>query len=186
MTAESIVMLLVNKVDAIPNPTDPDGEDVTLEAPVQRWKQLCGDKQPEIAKENPNALRGKYGVDVIKNGLHGSDDAKAANKERDVFLFQIPERPPPFEFTKAKISLETIYKFLYPTNLEHANSTGRLDLLALYGPIVNYHSVDSCFCKDCVRTAKDQLELVIKEKAMQERRKGGLDTSVISQKSVKV
>lgn len=80
-------MLLVNKVDTIPNPTDPDGEDVTLEAPVQRWKQLIGDKQPEIAKDNPSSLRGKYGIDVIKNGLHGSDDPKAANKERDVFLF---------------------------------------------------------------------------------------------------
>ncbi len=80
-------MLLVNKVDTIPNPTDPNGDDVTLEAPVLRWKQLIGDKQPEIAKDNPNCLRGKYGIDVIKNGLHGSDDPKAANKERDVFLF---------------------------------------------------------------------------------------------------
>jgi hypothetical protein len=82
---------------------------------------------------------------VIKNGLHGSDDPKAANKERDIFLFQIPERPPPFEYIRTKISLETIFKFLFPSNLEHANSTGRLDLMALYGPIVNYHSVDSSF-----------------------------------------
>jgi nucleoside diphosphate kinase len=87
MTAESIIMLLVNKVDSIQNPNDPDGEELKLDAPVIRWKQCIGDKLPEIAKENPNNLRGKYGVDVIKNGLHGSDDAKAANKERDIFLF---------------------------------------------------------------------------------------------------
>lgn len=87
MTSESIVMLLVNKTDKIPNPAEPDGEEIKLEAPVIRWKQLVGDKVPEVAKENPNALRGKYGIDVIKNGLHGSDDPKAANKERDIFLF---------------------------------------------------------------------------------------------------
>lgn len=86
MTAESIVMLLTNKVEKIPN-EDPTMEDIVLDAPVNRWKKLLGDKQPEIAKEEPGTLRGKYGVDVIKNGLHGSDDAKAANKERDIFLF---------------------------------------------------------------------------------------------------
>jgi hypothetical protein len=44
MTAESIIMLLVNKVDSIPNPNDPDGEDIKLDAPVTRWKQCIGDK----------------------------------------------------------------------------------------------------------------------------------------------
>jgi hypothetical protein len=126
-----------------------------------------------VAREDAGSLRGKYGVDVIKNGLHGSDDAKAANKERDIFLFQIPERPPPFEYVRTKISLDTIFKFLYPSNLEHANSTGRLDLLALYGPIVNYHSVDSCFCNVCVKIAKEQLEYRIKMKQAEALRKTG-------------
>ena len=171
LTAESIVMLLVNSVEKIENA---DGEEIKLAAPVTRWKELIGDKQPEVAKENVKTLRGRYGKSVIMNGVHGSDDPKAANKERDIFLFQIPERPPAFEYDKSKISLDTIFKFLYPTNLEHANSTGRLDLLALYGPIVNYHSVDSCFCNSCVRTAKDQLELKIKEKTLSERRKSGM------------
>lgn len=126
-----------------------------------------------MAREEAGSLRGKYGVDVIKNGLHGSDDAKAANKERDIFLFQIPERPPPFEYVRTKISLDTIFKFLYPSNLEHANSTGRLDLLALYGPIVNYHSVDSCFCNVCVKIAKEQLEYRIKMKQAEALRKTG-------------
>jgi hypothetical protein len=77
---------------------------------------------------------------------------------------------------KSKVSLDTIFSFLYPTNLEHANSTGRLDLLALYGPIVNYHSVDSCFCtkNGCVRVAKDQLEIKIKEKTLADRKKSGM------------
>lgn len=109
MTAESIIMLLVNKTEKIPHPSDPDAEDIKLESPVLRWKQLIGDKLPEVAKENMNSLRAKYGVDVIKNGFHGSDDPKAANKERDIFLFQIPERPPAFEYIKTKISLENIY-----------------------------------------------------------------------------
>jgi hypothetical protein len=38
MTAESIVMLLINKSETIPHPTDPNGEDIKLEAPVTRWK----------------------------------------------------------------------------------------------------------------------------------------------------
>lgn len=104
-------------------------------------------------------------------------------------MFQIPERPPPFEYERTKISMETIFAFLYPTNLEHANSTGRLDLLALYGPIVNYHSVDSCFCTMCVKVAKSQLEIRIKERAAADRRKQGLSTSMDSSqvsKSVKV
>lgn len=88
------------------------------------------------------------------NGIYGSDDAKAANKERDIFLYPIPERPPEFHYERMKISLDMIFQFLFPVNLEHANSTGRLDLFALYGPIVNYHSVDYCFCTKCIPTAK--------------------------------
>lgn len=88
MTAESIVMLLVNKVDKIPDPEDPEGlEEIKLDVPVVRWKKLLGDKQPDVAKEDPKSLRGKYGKDVIMNALHGSDDPKEANKERDIFLF---------------------------------------------------------------------------------------------------
>lgn len=52
------------------------------------------------------------------------------------------------------LSLETIFKFLYPPNLEHSNANERMDLLALYGPVVNYHSVDQCLCKTCSRIGK--------------------------------
>jgi hypothetical protein len=67
--------------------------------------------------------------------------------------------------------------------LEHSNTTGRLDLLALYGPIVLYHSVDSCFCKNCVKIAKGQLEETIREKVANERKRLGM-TADIDTKSV--
>ncbi len=176
MTSESIVMLLVNSKDKVENPEDPDGEEITLEAPVKRWKALIGNRDPDVARES-EGLRGVYGKDPILNAFHGADDAKAANKERDVFLFPIPERPPEFEYLRTKVSIETIFKFLFPPNLEHANSTGRLDLFALYGPIVDYHSVDYCFCANCQPVAKAQLLISIKEREERERRKTGMSTA---------
>ena len=120
-----------------------NSEEIKLEPAVDRWKKLIGLMNPEEATaEDPECLRAIYGVDIIKNAFHGADNNTAANKERDIFLFPIPERPPEFEYIRTKIPMEMILKFLYPPNLEHANSTGRLDLLALYGPIVNHHSVD--------------------------------------------
>ena len=49
MTAESIVLLLVNKVDTIPAEEEGE-EDIKLESPVVRWKKLIGHKSPEEAK----------------------------------------------------------------------------------------------------------------------------------------
>ena len=72
-------------------------EDVKLESPIVRWKKMIGDKEPaEDKAKDPNSLRAKYGVDIIRNAFHGSDDPKSANKERDVFLFPVPEKPPDF------------------------------------------------------------------------------------------
>lgn len=152
-SAESLVFILVNKVESIYD--EQKEEDVRLESPIVRWKKMMGDKDPAEARaKEPNSVRAKYGVDVIKNACYGSDDPKAANRERDVFLFPVPEKPPDFHYLKTKVSLDTILHFLFPPNLEHSNTTGRLDLLALYGPVVNYHSVDSCFCKTCIKLAK--------------------------------
>lgn len=48
LTAESIILLLINKVDKV---FDPEREvEVKLESPIVRWKQLIGDKSPEVAK----------------------------------------------------------------------------------------------------------------------------------------
>lgn len=58
---------------------------------------MIGDKDPSEAKiKDPNCLRAKYGIDYIKNAFHAADDPKSANKERDVFLFPVPEKPPVF------------------------------------------------------------------------------------------
>jgi nucleoside diphosphate kinase len=172
MTAESIVMVLINKVETVYD--EQKDEDVKLESPIVRWKALVGDKNPNDARaSDPKSLRAIYGIDIIKNAFHGSDDPKSANKERDIFLFPIPERPPEFSYIRTKITMDTILKFLFPPNLEHSNSTGRLDLFALYGPIVCYHSVDACFCGKCTKIAKAQLEESIKEKQALERKRLG-------------
>lgn len=47
-TAESIVLLLINKVDQVWDTKR--GEEVKLESPIQRWKELIGNKDPEVAK----------------------------------------------------------------------------------------------------------------------------------------
>lgn len=65
---------------------------------------------------------------------------------------------------KTKVTLDNILKFMFPPNLEHSNSTGRLDLFALYGPTVHYHSVDCCFCNKCISIAKAQLQDSIQKK----------------------
>jgi hypothetical protein len=172
-----LVFILVNKVETVYD--EHKEEDVKLESPIIRWKRMIGDKDPAEAKvKDPNCLRAKYGVDIIKNAFHGSDDPKAANRERDIFLFPVPEKPPEFHYTKTKVTLETILKFLFPPNLEHSNTTGRLDLFALYGPVVCYHSVDSCFCKVCVKIAKSQLEEAIREKQANERKRLGMTAEV--------
>ena len=49
MTSESLVLLLVNKVDSIPAEEEGE-EDIKLESPVVRWKKLIGHKNPEEAK----------------------------------------------------------------------------------------------------------------------------------------
>lgn len=167
-----------------------------LESPIVRWKKLLGNKDPEVAKsEEPLPgpkvtneageeeestivpLRGSYGKDAIRNGFWGSDNAKDANKERDVFLLPIPEKPPEFKYIKTKVTIDNILKFMFPPNLEHSNSTGRLDLFALYGPTVNYHSVES-FPPEDIKLAKEQLYLSIATKAAEERKKMGLSGSV--------
>ena len=155
MTSESVVLLLVNACETVPAEDERD-EDVRLENPVVRWKKLLGSRLPEEAKgENAESLRALFGIDEIKNGFYGSDDPMAANKERDIFLFPIPERPPVFEYIRTKVTMDMILSFCFPPNLEHANSTGRLDLIALYGPIVKYYSVDYSFSGNYVKIAKE-------------------------------
>ena len=47
LTAESIILLLINKVDMVWD--DERQEEVKLESPIVRWKRLLGDKDPAVA-----------------------------------------------------------------------------------------------------------------------------------------
>jgi hypothetical protein len=48
LTAESIVLLLINKVETVYD--EAKEEDIKLESPIVRWKKLIGSKEPAEAK----------------------------------------------------------------------------------------------------------------------------------------
>jgi hypothetical protein len=75
-----------------------------------------------------------------------------------------------------KITIDTVYKFIFPPNLEHVNVNERLDIFGLYGPILNYHSVDKCLCVPCSRLGKEILEIQHKELVANEKKKLGLSS----------
>jgi len=173
MSADSTIMILINRVDSKFDPSK--NEDVKLEDPITWLKKLLGNKTPGDAKtENPNSLRGLFGIDIIKNGFYASDNPKAANKERDIFKFPIPEKVPDFNYERYKVTLEDLFKFVFPSNLEHSNSTGRLDIFALYGPTVAYHSVDKSFCMSCTKIAKKWLNARNELESMEETKRMGV------------
>ena len=48
MTADSLVLLLINKTNEVWN--EELGENTQLESPIERWKKLIGNMDPEVAK----------------------------------------------------------------------------------------------------------------------------------------
>lgn len=48
MTADSIVLLLINKSNEVWN--EDLGENAPLGSPIDRWKNLIGNMDPEVAK----------------------------------------------------------------------------------------------------------------------------------------
>jgi len=117
-SGESKVMLLINKVET--RYDEEKEEEVKLEDPITRWKKLIGPSNPEEAKtKSDKCLRAQYGLDIIRNGFHGSDDPHSANKERDIFKFSIPEKIPEFKYERYKVTMEHLLKFCFPPNLEH-------------------------------------------------------------------
>lgn len=78
-----------------------------------------------------------------------------ANKERKIFHFKVPQEPPKFKYDPYKITLKSIHQFLRPPNLEHSCINERMDLLATYGPVVDWHSIEQCFCMSCKGPARD-------------------------------
>ena len=57
LTAESIVFLLINKVDKVYDPVTET--EVKLESPIARWKKLLGDKNPEHAAQQEECFKTK-------------------------------------------------------------------------------------------------------------------------------
>lgn len=41
---------------------------------MERFRELCGPFDPEIARKlEPNSLRAKFGIDRVKNAIHCTD-----------------------------------------------------------------------------------------------------------------
>lgn len=72
--------------------------------------------------------------------FHCSLNPWAVDSERDFFFRELSQRD---SFAKGKsrgkksdrVSIDTLLKFLFPPHLEHSNSTGRLYVFSLYGPL---------------------------------------------------
>jgi nucleoside diphosphate kinase len=143
-SGESTVMVLVNAPGA-------EGD------PIAKWKKLIGPSNPDDAKKTaPDSLRGKYGKSLIRNEFHGSDNLVEANKERKIFQFRVPQEPPQFADDPYKLTLLTLKQFLRPPNLEHSSVNERMDLLATYGPVVDWHSIEQCLCINCKPLGRQQ------------------------------
>jgi len=57
------------------------------DAAIAGWRAICGPTDPAAARsESPNSMRALYGVDEIKNAVHGSDSPESAAKELDFFF----------------------------------------------------------------------------------------------------
>lgn len=104
-TGESLVLLLSHK----------------SEDPISLLQTVIGDKDPAEAKKlDPDCLRAKHGKDIIKNEFYCSDDQLGANKDRDIFMFPIPQKEPDFKMESKKVSLSMLWSFLHPKNMEHS------------------------------------------------------------------
>ena len=149
------ILILINKEDFY---IDSNGIRTIYKSPIVRLKDLIGNKDPVVAKaNNPNSLRGLYGQDLIKNEIWASDSPSDAFRELSIFKLSLPAKvkltiiiqPPVFQFEVNKLNINTIMKFLFPEKPNHPDVSGRLDIFAKYGPVLDYHLLDLCFCKDC-------------------------------------
>jgi hypothetical protein len=149
-------MIIINKSDTY---LDSNGIEVKYASPVLRWKDFIGPKDPSAAKTtHPNSLRAIYGTDIIRNEFWGSDNASDAYRELSNFMLPLPCRAPLFTFDPNKLKLETIMNFLFPVKPNHPDVSGRLDIFAKYGPVNDYHVLDTCICKECRPIIKDILK----------------------------
>ncbi|XP_075210987.1 nucleoside diphosphate kinase homolog 7 [Lycorma delicatula] len=60
---------------------------IVAENAVNKWRELCGSFDPEIAKkESPNSIRACYGKSKIVNVVHGSESIQAASEAAEIFF----------------------------------------------------------------------------------------------------
>lgn len=149
----SAILILINKEQTY---LDSNNIITQYKSPVIRWKELIGNKNP-LEDKNKTTLRGKYGVDIIKNEFYGSDSPGDAYRELTNFYFSLPAKTTEFKFEIMKISESTLLRFLFPVVPKHPDVCGRLDLFAKYGPVLDYHLLDMCFCFECKRTLRNDI-----------------------------
>ena len=149
------ILVLTNKEDTY---MDENGIKTYYNSPIQRWKEMIGDKDPSVAKADENSLRGIYGTDLIMNGFWGSDNGSDAYRELSMFMLPLPALPPKFVYDENLINLKTLMNFLIPPKPDHPDICGRLDLVGKYGPIMDYHVLDICICLSCRKKIKDILK----------------------------
>lgn len=59
---------------------------------LRRWREMIGPTDSEIAKrEAPHTLRAIYGVDITRNGVHGSKDDEHQVRETETWFPKNPE-----------------------------------------------------------------------------------------------
>ena len=150
------ILILINKEESY---LDENGIKTLYLSPVERWKEMIGNKDPNVAKsDDENALRGIYGESIIKNGFWGSDNNSDAYRELSMFYLPLPSIPPKFIYDDNLFNLDTIIKFLLPPKPDHPDVSGRLDLICKYGPVVNHHVLDLCICTKCRKKVKEELK----------------------------
>ncbi len=70
MTSGAIYVLLLKAEDA-----------------VHQWRELMGNTDPK--KALPETIRGKYGIDIRQNSVHGSDSEENAAREIKFFFGEV-------------------------------------------------------------------------------------------------
>ncbi len=154
-TGPVAILVLTNKEEFF---FDENNIKTYYKSPIERWKDMIGDKDPAIAKsEDEESLRAIYGTTIINNGFWGSDNASDAYRELSMFYLPLPCTPPVYNFDENLINIDTILKFLVPPKPDHTDLSGRLDMIGKYGPVCNHHVLDICICRKCRPNVKSIL-----------------------------
>ncbi|XP_063226680.1 nucleoside diphosphate kinase 7 isoform X2 [Bacillus rossius redtenbacheri] len=63
------------------------GMELVGDQAVCRWRELMGPTEPRVAlEESPSSLRALYGIDITRNGFHGSATKEDAKRELDIIF----------------------------------------------------------------------------------------------------